>query len=351
MMTIDRRLLLGGLIASGTMAMMHHGLHAAEPGVSDQPLPRLLNNHRVIIDTDPGNDDAIAILMALDAPGLQVEAITIAPGNIGYQQEVKNALYIVELAGHAGRVSVHPGMTHPILDRPYSAARFIHGQNGLGEVKVPTVRQQPDPEHAVDTIRRIVRRYPGEVVILALGGLTNVAMALLLDPAISSMIKGIQFVGNVGNAVPSFNAMVDPEAVDIVLRSGAPVTMGLGRQYDSILTKADFDHIESFNTARSRFFMESNRLRLTFEMSARNAPGSINADPLATAMIIDPSIATRFKAIHARVEMEGELTRGDILYGENRYSMLPTLPANANLCVEASNDGFKRIVFAALARG
>lgn len=350
-MTIDRRLLLGGMIASGTMVMMRRRLHAAEPGVSDTPLPRLLNNHRVIIDTDPGNDDAVAILMALDAPGLQVEAITIAPGNIRYQQEVRNALYMIELAGHAGKVSVHPGMTHPILDRPYPTSTFIHGPDGLGKVTVPAVSQQPDPEHAVDAIRRIVRRFPGEVVILALGGLTNVAMALLLDPAIASLIKGIQFVGSAGNAVPSFNAMVDPEAADIVLRSGAPVTMGLGRQYDSLLTRADFNRIASFNTPRSRFFMQSNELRLTFEMSARNAPGSVNADPLATAMIIDPSIATRFKAIHARVELEGELTRGDILYGENRYSMLPTLPPNANLCIEASNDGFKRILFATLAHG
>ena len=350
MMKLDRRLLLGGLIAGATTATTRRVVLAAEPGVSDQPLPRLLANHRVIIDTDPGNDDAIAILMALDAPGLQVEAITIAPGNIGYRQEVKNALYVVELAGHAGQVSIHPGMTHPILDRPYPQASFIHGPSGLGKVVVPTVRQQPDPEHAVDAIRRIVRRYPGEVVILALGGLTNIAMALLLDPAVASMIKGIQFVGSAGNAVPSFNAMVDPEAADIVLRSGAPVTMGLGRQYDSLLTRADFDRIASFDTPRSRFFMQSNELRLTFEMSARGAPGSVNADPLATAMIIDPSIATRFKAIHARVELEGELTRGDILYGENRYSMAPTLPANANLCTEASNDGFKHLLFATLAR-
>ncbi|NPD65928.1 hypothetical protein HN018_14420 [Lichenicola cladoniae] len=348
-MSINRRLLLGGLIASGTMAMTPRTLHAAEPGVSDTPLPRLLNNHRVIIDTDPGNDDAIAILMALDAPNLQVEAITIAPGNIRYDKEVRNALYVVELAGYAGKVAVHPGMTHPILDRPYSTSTFIHGTDGLGKAAVPTVRQQPDPEHAVDAIRRIVRRYPGEVVILALGGLTNVAMALLRDPAIASMIKGIQFVGSAGNAVPSFNSMVDPEAADIVLRSGAPVTMGLGRQYDSLLTRADFDHVASFDTPRSRFFMQSNELRLTFEMSARNAPGSVNADPLATAMVIDPGIGIKFKAIHARVELEGELTRGDILYGENRYSMVPTLPANVNLCTEASNDDFKRILFATLA--
>jgi inosine-uridine nucleoside N-ribohydrolase len=348
-MDLDRRRLLSGALASG--ALLAKGAQAAEPGVSDTPLPRLLNNHRVIVDTDPGNDDAVAILMALDAPNLKVEAITVTPGNIRYDQEVRNALYMVDLAGMSGRIPVHAGMIRPLLNKPYPAATFIHGPDGLGKVSVPAVRQKPEAEHAVDAIRRIVKAYPHEVVIVALGGLTNVAAALLIEPGIAPLIKGVQWVAGAGNAVPGFNALVDPEAAHIVFTSGAPLAFGLGTQTSSLLLKSDFDRIATFNTPKSRFFMLSNELRLTFEMQARNAPGSVNADPLAIAMIIDPSIATEFKAVHAKVELEGELTRGAILYGDNRYNMLPTPPANANLCTQASNEKFKALLFKTLQSG
>lgn len=342
-MKIARRSLLAALAAGAATAA-----HGAEPGVGDKPLPSLLDNHRVIIDTDPGNDDAVAILMALDAPNLKVEAITVCPGNIRYAQQLLNALFVVDLAGKAGQVPVHAGLGHPLLNRPYPAATFIHGPDGLGKFRTPPVRQTVDPEPASEAIRRIVKRYPGEVVILALGGLTNVALALLEEPAIAPLIKGIQYVGGASNPVPGFNSLVDPEAAHIVLGSGAPVTMGLGAPGDSILTRADFDRIATFDTTRSRFFMDSNELRLTFEMTARNAPGSVNADPLAAAMIIDPSIGLEYKPIHAKVELEGELTRGVILYGDNRYNMLPTPPANANLCIKASNERFKALLFRTL---
>ncbi len=206
----------------------------------------------------------------------------------------------------------------------------------------PEVKQKVDPENAVDAIRRIVRKYPNEVVIAALGGLTNVATALLVDPGLAKLIKGVQFVGSAGNAVPGFNSMADPEAAHVCLNSGVPFTFGTG---NSILTKADFDHIAKFKTKFSDFFMKSNELRLTFEMAARNAPGSVNADPMAMALLIDPSIGLAYKAIYARVELEGELTRGTILYGENRYNMRPTPPANANLLIEADNAKFKAILF------
>jgi inosine-uridine nucleoside N-ribohydrolase len=347
-MEIDRRMLLGGL-AAGTLALAG-AAQAKEPGVSDTPLPRLLDNHRVIIDTDPGNDDAIAILMALSAPNLKVEAITVCPGNLDYDKELHNALYVVEVAGKAGQVPVHAGARHPILGKTYPTATFIHGKYGLGGVEVPTVRQQIDPEHASLAIIRIVRQYPGEVVILALGGLTNVALALLLDPGIAKLIKGVQFVGGAQAAVPGFNVLADPEAAHVVLNSGVPFTLGLGGPGDTILTPADFDVIRAFNTARSRFFIASNELRLTFEMSARGAPGSVNGDPMAAALIIDPSIGLAYKAIVARVELEGEYTRGVLLYGENRYSLAPTPAANANLCIRASNEKFKALLFETLKR-
>lgn len=343
-MKIDRRLLMSGALAGGAL-MMARSASAAEPGVSDTPFPRLLDNRRVIVDTDPGNDDAIAIMMALSAPNLKVEAITVCPGNVNYDQEVRNALYTVQVCGFAGKVPVHAGMRRPILNITYPSANFIHGKYGLGKVEVPEVAQKVDPEHAAQAIIRIVRQYPGEVVILALGGLSNLAMALLLDPEIATLIKGVQFVAGANSALPGFNVLADPEAAHVVFNSGVPLVFGLGGPQDTILTKADFAQIATFDTPRSRFFMASNELRLTFEMSARNAPGSVNADPMAVAMIIDPSIGEEFKAVAARVELEGEYTRGVVLYGENRYNMKPTGAPNANLCVKASNAKFKKLLF------
>ena len=144
--------------------------------------PRLTGVRRVIVDTDPGNDDALAILMALSLPALRVDAITVCPGNMGLDgadQQVRNALFVVDLAGASGKVPVHRGMTRPILGRPYPVASFIHGPYGLGDVEVTAVTQKVDPEHAVDAMRRIVNGSPGEVTILALGGLTNVAATIL----------------------------------------------------------------------------------------------------------------------------------------------------------------------------
>ncbi len=128
------------------------------------------------------------------------------------------------------------------------------------------------------------------------------------------------------------------------------LAMGMGGPGDSLLTRADFDRIAAFGTARSRFFMASNEQRLTFEMTARNAAGSVNADPMAVALIADPAIGLEYIAIHARIELEGALTRGVILYGDNRYNMEPTPPPNANLCVRASNEAFKAMLFRTLAK-
>lgn len=347
-----RRQVFSGM-ALGGLAGLIPGLAAAQTtwpplGSPTGPIARLTGNHRVIIDTDPGNDDALAILMCLDAPSLKVEAITICPGNVRYDQEIRNALYLVALAGQAGKVPVHAGMRKPLLDKPYPTATFIHGKDGLGRVSVPDVAQKPDPEHAVDAIRRIVRRYPGEVVIFALGGLTNLAMALLREPSLAKDIKGVLFVGGkyaAPGSAPGYNVLVDPEAAHVVLNAGVPITMSGGLGQYSVMQDEDFAHVDTFQTARSRFFMESNDLRRTFEKQNRGTTGSTNPDPIAVALVINPALGVKYIQLHMQVELSGEMTRGQLVYGTNIYSGAPTPKPNVNLCVEASNSMFKSMVF------
>ena len=356
----------------GAAAMGVHGLargqqavpdvtRAGAPGSTIIPpngvavsTPRLTGIRRVIVDADPGNDDAIAILMALSAPSLQVEAVTVCPGNMGiegYDQQVRNALYVVDLAGASGRVPVYRGMARPILGRPYPVASFIHGKYGLGEVEVAAVPQKVEPEHAVDAMRRIVNGAPGAVTILALGGLTNVAMAILRDADFVRNLRGVIFVGGKYDGpgfAPGYNVLVDPEAVEVVLRSGVTVLMVGDARNDSVLVAEDYDHAEAFHTKRSRFFIQSNALRRTYEMTYRGGDGSINADPMAVALAADATLGQRYMSVAMKVELEGEYTRGLLVYGEDIYAGHPVPPGNVEICLHADHERFRQMIFRTL---
>jgi inosine-uridine nucleoside N-ribohydrolase len=325
------------------------------PGGVPVDKPRLTGIRRVIVDTDPGNDDALAILMALSTPSLQVEAVTVCPGNMGldgYDQQVRNALYMVDMAGAGGKVPVYRGVARPILGRSYPVASFIHGKYGLGEVEVSAVKQQVEPEHACDAMRRIVNSAPGEVTILALGGLTNVALAMLRDEAFVRNLRGVIFVGGKYEGpgfAPSYNALVDPEAAEVVVRSGVPLLMTAdSARRDSVLVAADYDRAAGFRTRRSEFFIKSNALRRTYEMEYRGAAGSINADPMAVALAADGTLGQRYMSVAMKVELDGQYTRGLIVYGEDIYAGHPIPPGNVDVCIGADAERFKQMVFRTL---
>ena len=368
---ISRRQMIGNSLL-GAAAMGVHGLargqqavpdvtRAGAPGSTIIPpngvavsTPRLTGIRRVIVDADPGNDDAVAILMALSAPSLQVDAVTVCPGNMGiegYEQQVRNALYVVDLAGASGKVPVYRGMARPILGRSYPVASFIHGKYGLGEVEVAAVSQKVEPEHAVDAMRRIVNAAPGSVTILALGGLTNVAMAILRDADFVRNLKGVIFVGGKYEGpgfAPGYNILVDPEAVEVVLRSGVTVLMVGDARNDSVFVAQDYDHAAAFHTRRSQFFIQSNALRRTYEMTYRGATGSINADPMAVALAADGTLGLKYMSVAMKVELEGEYTRGLLIYGEDIYAGHPVPQGNVEICINADHERFRQMVFRTL---
>lgn len=182
---------------------------------------------RVIIDTDPGIDDAAAILFALRSPELDVRAITTVFGNVEVEQTTQNALRILEAVGR-GDIPVHPGAAKPLL-RSHRHAKFYHGQDGLGDVGLPPPRGRPSSVRAADAIVDLLLQGPDPWTIIALGPPTNVALAVSLEPRIISKVQEIICMGGavfvMGNASPvaSANFANDPEATNIVYHCGAPV--------------------------------------------------------------------------------------------------------------------------------
>ncbi|WP_226629288.1 nucleoside hydrolase [Alloyangia pacifica] len=182
----------------------------------------------VIIDTDPGQDDAFAILLALASPALQVLGLTTVAGNMGLAQTTDNARRIVELAGHAD-LPVHAGADRPLMRQPRPVPE-IHGDTGIDGWDWADARRGPEAEGAIDFLVRTLRAHPTPVTLIVLGPQTNIALALTVAPDIKRNIARIIFMGGGffegGNMTPAaeYNILVDPEAARIVLNSGVPVT-------------------------------------------------------------------------------------------------------------------------------
>src|SRR4030088_1773822 len=183
---------------------------------------------RVIIDTDPGVDDALALLLAMRSPELKIEGISAVAGNVPLELTLPNALRMVEIASRTD-IPVAVGAKAPLMRRLVTAA-YAHGENGLGGAVFPEPKIKPVSEPAAQFIRQVVRKYPGEVTLITIGPLTNIASALNSDPELAAIIKSVVMMGGSlsgGNITPAaeFNVYVDPEAARIVFQSGIPITM------------------------------------------------------------------------------------------------------------------------------
>ena len=283
---------------------------------------------RVIIDTDPGVDDSIAIFLALRSPELKVEAITPVCGNVPLELTLPNALRLVEIAGRTD-IPVAPGASHP-LTRRLVTAKSAHGNNGMAGVDFPAPSTKPSRESANEIISRIVRETPGEITIVALGPLTNIATVLRADPEIAEMIRGIAIMGGSlsgGNISPSaeFNFYVDPEAARIVFDSHIPLTMvGLDVTRKVLL---DEDHVKLLEAAQNPVSQAAGRMmRATIERmrDSHNPPAMAMHDPLTVASLIDPTILT-LRDFYVEIETSGELTAGESV-GYQRVPMHKSAP-------------------------
>ncbi len=267
-----------------------------------------------LIDTDTASDDAVAIIMALRAPDVQVAAITTVAGNVDVQQATRNALYTVELCG--ADVPVYAGAEKPLL-RVHQSATWFHGRDGLGDHNYPPPRKSAGKSHAADAIIEAVEANLG-IVLVTLAPLTNLALALSKRPEIAAKVARCLVMGGApcceGNVTPAaeYNIWVDPEAARIVLRSGLPIEL-VGWQLsraEAVLRDRDIAHIQGFKTDLARFAIECNsRAREAYKIQT-GEDGISLPDPVAMCIALDPTVGTEWSEHYVDVETHSELTRG-----------------------------------------
>ena len=313
---------------------------------------------RVIIDTDPGIDDAMAILLALNSPELEVEALTVVPGNVEGWQGLENALKIVSLADRCN-VIVAGGAQHP-LNQKLITAQYWHGRNGLAGVELPASKCKADSRFGPDLIIELVHKYPHEITLIPVGPLTNIALAVSKDPSIVPLTKNIVIMGgsitggNVNGAAEA-NIYNDPEAAAIVFNAGWMVTMiGSDVGEKTILTRKELSVLQAQHGPESDFVAKLADFYLT-RSEKSGYSGAAMYDPLAVATAIDPTLVT-LKDMHVDVETRGEFTRGEtvanrmgydetnVLHGDHfEIDGLTELKPNARVCLASNADRFLQL--------
>ncbi len=275
----------------------------------------------VIIDTDPGIDDAGAILWVLSSRKLDVKALTIVNGNVGLDACITNALRILDIAGRTD-IPVFRGAYRPILKKVMDAS-WIHGKDGLGDAGLPVPACRETPGYAPAEMARIIRGSEEPVTILALAPLTNVALAILLDPELKKNVKQILFMGGavnvIGNDTPvaSFNAAADPEAAYIVYHSGIPVVqLGLDICDKFTETEADFERLRDEGGKIGEYLYtmtQAWRERFATQEPSRWYKTRVNGigmnDVAAAAYLINPGWFV-CEDVAADIELTGSLSAG-----------------------------------------
>ena len=296
---------------------------------------------RLVVDTDTAGDDVFSLLIALRHPGVTLEAITVCCGNVGFDQEVENALYTVEAAGRAGQVPVYPGCREPLVSE-WVGAEYVHGQDGMGDSFFPRATQRPEEAHAVDELVRRIDASPGELTVLAQAPLTNLAVAVARDPTIAQKVARLYVMGGgVGNITPAaeYNFYVDPEAAKIVLNAGFPLTLftwSLTRTY-GVFDDERLARIAALGTPLSDFFGRVNRKAREFDDRVNHLGGSTHPDSMVCAAIVEPSLVLATEEAVVDVETSGDLTRG--------WNLIDTLgrvdrEPNATVVTDYDTEGF-----------
>jgi len=308
-----------------------------------------MNTLPLLIDTDPGVDDALALLMAFSNQQHHVVGLTVAAGNVGLHYTVRNALKLCEVAERTD-IPVFAGAPDPLV-YPCVDAAHVHGRDGFGDVNLPEPTHSAQSEHAALAILRLSKQYAGELLLVALGPLTNIALALKLDPTLPQRIKRFVVMGGAitghGNITPvaEFNIAFDPEAAHSVFSAFPQIevvdweaTLAHG------LLHRDVEHWLSADTAKARFYEHISRHTRRWSEDSRGEHWYA-ADALAMAYALQPEAALELKQRPLRIECTGLYTRGMTVVDWNRQTAQPD---NAILLIRYDQHRFEQQIQHAL---
>lgn len=297
----------------------------------------------VIIDTDTAQDDCVTILWGLLDPAADLRAITMVAGNVSFDRQVANAQLTLNVAGRLGSVPVHAGCRRPML-REWASAEDVHG-DGSGGLSMDLTQTCVEAEHAVNALLRLTAEAPGEINIVAIGPLTNIAAAVVLDRGFASRVKSLSIMGGsingIGNitAAAEYNIYVDPEAAQIVMEAGFadlrlltwdPVTLR-----DATIPRADYDQLTAIDTPLARFFKAVCDTTLDFNESV-GVDGSTHPDSMTLATLLHPELVLEQSPYRVDVEVASPLTRGATVMAWPKFGLEP----NATVFESVDGPGF-----------
>ncbi len=297
---------------------------------------------KIIIDTDPGQDDAVAILLALGSPEFEILGITAVAGNVPLKLTEKNARKICELAGRPD-IKVYAGAIRPLV-RELVTAEEVHGKTGLNGPELPEPTMKLQEQHAVDyLVETLMREEAGTITLCPLGPLTNIALAMIREPRIAPRIKEIVLMGGGffegGNVTPSaeFNIYVDPHAADVVLRSGVPIVMmPLDVTHKALTTTKRIDAFRGLGTRVGTAIAQMLEFFERYDEGKYGTDGGPLHDPCVIAYLLKPDLF-KGRFCNVTVEMSSELTMGMTVVD---WWGVSNRPKNAMVMRDIDHDGF-----------
>lgn len=273
-----------------------------------------MTSKRIIIDTDPGVDDALTILLALASPEIQLEALTVTQGNVTVEKGTRNALAVLELLS-TSHIPVAQGTSLPLVG-PLLASDLVHGKSGLGNAQLPEPNAKPVSHHAIDFLIERFLAEPGELSLFAIGPLTNVALAIRKEPRFAEAVKEMVIMGGAiregGNVTPQaeFNIYTDPHAAHVVFHSGIPITLvPLDVTHKTMLYADQIERLKKIDSPVSRFIVEATSDYVRFTEGKTGVPGCALHDPLTLATVIAPELLT-LEAHYVDVDISGGVSTG-----------------------------------------
>lgn len=296
--------------------------------------------NRIIIDTDPGVDDAHALLLACTHPKAKVEALTTVAGNVTLAQATGNALIVLDVIGQ--EIPVFPGCEDALVI-PTPRRAISHGVDGLGDSGYAPSLRQPAAEHAVHALIRLANETPGELTLVAIGPLTNVALATRLDPTLPQKYKGLVVMGGAihahGNSwerTSEFNFYCDPEAAAIVFARWPMLTL---IPWETVVAHSlpapQIEELASGASPRAELFRRTIQKRYVERVAGQML--LFEPDPLALAVALEPDIVQRSEMHYVEIELAGHFTRGQTVI--DWYNLTNRTP-NANVVLEIDRKRF-----------